>query len=155
MVCHSSLSDNKSPQVSRTLLRILVDLIHAVVWMVSIRSLTFISSSPNINLLVTVPRVPITIGITVTFIVNSFTNSLGQGIYLSFRFLSILLCGLLRQQSPLFSLIITWSGYLAEIRWSITPRCWGIIFAKTENIASKYELFTSLKKILPLFINWL
>ena len=34
MVFHWSLSDNKSPQVSRTLLSILADLKNAVVWMV-------------------------------------------------------------------------------------------------------------------------
>ena len=37
MVSHKSLSDNKSPQVSKTLLSILPDLNNAVVWMVSAR----------------------------------------------------------------------------------------------------------------------
>ena len=36
MVFHWSLSDNKSPQVSRTLLNILTDLNNAVVWVVFI-----------------------------------------------------------------------------------------------------------------------
>ena len=39
MVFHWSLSDCKSPQVSRTFLGILADFSSAVVWMVSIRSL--------------------------------------------------------------------------------------------------------------------
>ena len=38
MVSHWSLSDNKSPQVSRTLLGILVDLKKTIVWMVPTRS---------------------------------------------------------------------------------------------------------------------
>ena len=45
MVFYWSLSDSKSPQVSRTFLSILADLITAVVWMVSILPLIFNSSS--------------------------------------------------------------------------------------------------------------
>ena len=63
-----SLSDNKSHQVSR-ILNILADINNAVVWMVSTRPLISKSSSPCTDPLVTVPRAPITIGITVTFIV--------------------------------------------------------------------------------------
>ena len=37
MVFHWSLSDSKSPYVSRTLLSILADLNDAIVWMVSTR----------------------------------------------------------------------------------------------------------------------
>ena len=37
MVSHWSLSDSKSAQISRTLLRILADLNDGVVWIVSIR----------------------------------------------------------------------------------------------------------------------
>ena len=65
MVCHRSLSDSKSPQVSRTLLSILAVLNNAVVWMVSTRPPTSKSSSPFSNTLVTVPNAPITIGIIV------------------------------------------------------------------------------------------
>ena len=86
-----------SPQVSRTLLSILVDLNNAVVWMVSTRPPISKSSSPCTSLLVTVPRTSITSGITVTFMFHSlFVFSVprqGPGTYLSFRFLSILLCG--------------------------------------------------------------
>ena len=67
MVFHWSLSDSKSPQVSRTLLSILAGLNNAVVWMVSARPAISKSSSPFINTLVTVPRAPITIGINATF----------------------------------------------------------------------------------------
>ena len=56
MVFHWSLSDNKSPQVSRTLLSILAILNNAVVWMVSTRPPTSKSSSPFSNPLVTVPK---------------------------------------------------------------------------------------------------
>ena len=60
MVFHWSLSDSKSPQVSRTLLSILAVLNNAVVWMVSTRPPISKSSSPFSNPLVTVPNTPIT-----------------------------------------------------------------------------------------------
>ena len=72
MVFHWSLSDRKSPQVSRTLLSILAVLNNAVLWMVSTRPPTSKSSSPLNNPLVTVPKAPITIGIIVTFTFHSF-----------------------------------------------------------------------------------
>ena len=56
MVSYSSLSDSKSPQVSRTLLNIIANLNYAVVWMVSTPPLISNSSSPCFNPLVTVPR---------------------------------------------------------------------------------------------------
>ena len=58
-------------QVSWTLLSILADLGNAVVWIVSICPAISKSSSPFTNPLVTVPRAPITIGITVTFMFHS------------------------------------------------------------------------------------
>ena len=83
MVFHWSLSDSKSPQVSRTLLSILAVLNNAVVWMVSTRTPTSKSSSPFDNPLVTVPKAPITIGIIVTFIFHRFFfNSLERIRYL-------------------------------------------------------------------------
>ena len=54
MIFHWSLSDSKSPQVSRTLLSILAVLNNAVVWMVSSRPPTSKSSSPFNNPLVTI-----------------------------------------------------------------------------------------------------
>ena len=59
-----------------------------VVWMVSTRRLIFMSSTPSTNPLVTVPQAPITIGIIVTFMSNSFFNSLARFRYLSFFSLS-------------------------------------------------------------------
>ena len=81
---HWSLSDSKSPQVSRTLLGILAVLNNAVVWMVSTRPLTSKSSSPFSNHLVTVPNAPITIGIIVTCM------SLLFNFRIYFRFLTII-----------------------------------------------------------------
>ena len=52
MVFHWSLSDSKSPQVSRTRLRILAVLSSAVVWIVSTRPPTSKSSRPFDNPLV-------------------------------------------------------------------------------------------------------
>ena len=55
MVFHWCLSDNKSPQVSRTRLSILPVLSNAVVWIVSTRPPTSKSSRPFNNPLVIVP----------------------------------------------------------------------------------------------------
>ena len=88
MVFHWSLSDSKSPQVSRTLLSILAVLSNAVVWIVSTRPLTSKSSRPFNNPLVTVPNAPITIGTIVTSMFHSFFNSLSRPRYLSFFSLS-------------------------------------------------------------------
>ena len=84
MIFHWSLSDVKSPQVSRTLFSILAVLNNAVVWMVSTRPSTSKSSSPFNNPLVIVPKAPITISIIVTFMFHSVFNSLARSRYLSF-----------------------------------------------------------------------
>ena len=78
---HWSLSDSKSPQVSRFRLRILAVLTNAVIWIVSTRPPTSKSSRPFNNPLVIVPKAPITIG---TFMFHSFFNSLAKSRYLSF-----------------------------------------------------------------------
>ena len=83
MVFHWSLSDSKTPQVSRTLRSILTVLNNAVVWMVSTRPPTSKSFSPFNNPLVAVPKAPITIGTIVTFMFYSFFNSLARSRYLS------------------------------------------------------------------------
>ena len=88
-------------QVSRTLPCILANLNNAVVWMVSTSPVISKSSSPCTNLLVTVPRAQITIGIIVTFIAFSVPKQ-GPGTYSSFHILSILLCGPPGQQSTQF-----------------------------------------------------
>ena len=72
MVFHWSLSDSKSPQVSRTRLSNLAVLSNAVVWIVSTRPPTSKFSRPFNNPLVTVPNAPITIGTIVTFMFHSF-----------------------------------------------------------------------------------
>ena len=84
MVFHWSLSDSKSPPVSRTRLRILAVLNNVVVWIVSTRPPTSKSSRPFNNPLVLVPKAPITIGTIVTFMFHSFLNSLARSSYLSF-----------------------------------------------------------------------
>ena len=84
MVFHWSLSDSKSPQVSRTLLSILAVLNNAVVWMVSTHPPTSKSSRPFNNPLVTVPKATITIRMIITFMFHSFFNSLARSRYLSF-----------------------------------------------------------------------
>ena len=61
MVFYWSLSDSKSPQVSRTFRSILAVLDNAVVWMVSTRPPTSKSSNPFYSPLFIVPSAPITI----------------------------------------------------------------------------------------------
>ena len=89
MVFHWSLSDIKSPQVSRTLLSILAVFNNVVVWMVSTLPLSSKSSSPFNNRLVTVPKAPIMMGIIVTFMFHGFFNFLERSWYLSFISFSI------------------------------------------------------------------
>ena len=98
----NGLSDRIFPQVSRTLLSILVDLNNAIHWMVSNCPLISKSFCICTNPMVTVLRTPIIIGITVTFIFHSFFSSLARGTYPSFYFSSNLVCGQLEQQSPQF-----------------------------------------------------
>ena len=125
MVFHWSLSDSKSPQVSRTLLSILAVLNSAVVWMVSTRPPTSRSSSPFSNPLVTVSNAPITVGIIVTCMFHSFFNSLARSRYLSLssHSFSFILWSAGTAKSTiflfLFLLIIIKSGLLAGIRWSV------------------------------------
>ena len=86
MVSFWSLSDMKSVKASRTLLNILADINGAVVWMFSTRPLIY--SSPDTNPLVTVQRIIITNSFTVTFMFQSYINSLAISRYLSFLSLS-------------------------------------------------------------------
>ena len=96
----------------------------AVVSMVSTYPLIFNPSSPNTNLLLTIRNAPITICIFVTFIFQSLLVLLqGQGIYLSFRFPSVLLCGQTERivhnlaifKGFVFLLAVTRSGLLDKI----------------------------------------
>ena len=84
MVFYWSLSDSKSPQVSRTLRNILAVFNIAVVWMVSTYLQNSKSSSPFSNPSVTVSKAPITIGTIDPFMFRSFFNSLARSRYLSF-----------------------------------------------------------------------
>ena len=88
MVFHWSLSDSKSPQVSRTCLSFLAVLNNAVIWMVSTRQPTSQSSRPFNNPLVIVPKTPITNGTIVAFMFHSFFNPLARSKYLCFFLLS-------------------------------------------------------------------
>ena len=88
MVFHWGLSDSKSPQISRTLLSILAVFNNAVVWMVSTRLPISKSFRPFNNLLVTMPKAPITIVIIVIFMFHSFFNSLARSRYLLLLLLS-------------------------------------------------------------------
>ena len=85
IVFHWSLNNSKSPQVSRTLLSILVVLNNVVVWMVFTRPPTSKSSGSFNNPLVIVPKSPIVpIGTIITFIFDNFFNCLARSWYLSF-----------------------------------------------------------------------
>ena len=88
MVFLWSVSDCKS-QDSSTVLSILANLNNVVIWMVSILALISKSSSPGINLLLTVLGFPFTISNTVTFMFNCFIfSSLARSWYLSLFSLS-------------------------------------------------------------------
>ena len=68
MFFHRSLSENKSPPITRTLLSILADLNNAVVWMVSSHPISK-ALSPFTNSLMTIPTALITFGIIITIII--------------------------------------------------------------------------------------
>ena len=128
MVFHWNLSDSKSPQVPRTRLRILAVNSNAVVWIVSNRPPTSISSRPFNNPLVIVPNAPITIDTIVTSMFHSFFNSLARSRYLSFfsLYFRFILWSAGTAKSTIleilfffFLLIIIRSGLLAGIRWSV------------------------------------
>ena len=132
MVFHWSLSDSKCPQFSRILLSILAFLNNAVVWMVFTWPPTSKSSSPFDNPLVTVPKAPITIGITVTFMFHSFFQFSSKVevfilLFTFFQFYSVVnrvnkvdnFANSLFLLLLLLLLIIIRSGLLAGISWSV------------------------------------
>ena len=106
-----SLSDSKSPQVSRTLLSILAGLNNAVVWIVATHPLISKSSSPCNNPLETILSTPITIGIIVTFMFHSFFSSLAGSKYLSLCLLS-------------FSFTLWSAGTAKSTSWQVFFFCW-------------------------------
>ena len=135
MVFHWSWSDNKSTQVTTTLLSILADLNNSVVLMVSTHPVISKSYSPCTNPLVTVPSAPITIGMIITFIFHIFFKFPSKvavliPLFAFFQFLSVVRCGnkVHNSASSLFLLlIIVRLGCLAEIRWSfVSQDPWGI-----------------------------
>ena len=63
---------------------ILSEFNNALVWMISTRFLISTSSSPCTNPLATIPKVPVTIGIIVTFMFHSLFSSQARSMYLSF-----------------------------------------------------------------------
>ena len=122
MIFHWSLSNNQSPQVSGTLLSILVDLNNVVVWMVSTCPFISKSSGPITKPLITVLSVHLEF-VSPLLSCSIFFSVLWQGLgtYCSYRFPSVLLCGLPERQSPVFGrfsflLTITRLVRLAEIR---------------------------------------
>ena len=98
-----------------------------VVWVVSTRPLISMSFSLRIKPLMIVPRAPITIGITVTFMFHRFFNSLWRSrnfSFFSFSFNFTLLSSeiaksRIRQVLFYFLLAIIRSGRLPEIKWSV------------------------------------
>ena len=155
MVFHRSLSDSKSPQVSRTRLRILAVLSNAVIWIVSTRLPTSKSSRPFNNPLVILPNAPITFGTIVTFMFHSFFNSLARSRYLSFFSLSFrfILWSAGTAKSTILQIlffllllfIIMRSDLLAGIRWSvcILKSHWSLCesFSRTDAGLCIYHLF--------------
>ena len=73
MVFHWSLRDSKFPQVFRILRSILTDVNNALVLIISTPPIISKFSSAFTNPLVTVPRAPIIIGNTVTFMFHNFS----------------------------------------------------------------------------------
>ena len=118
MVFHWSLSDSKSPQVSRTLLSILAVFNNVVVWMVSTRPPTFKSSSPFSNPLVTVPNAPITISIIITFMFHSFFNSIARS--------SIIII-------IIIIIIILPKGIISSTWWFSLKSDWQLIFSAIQD----------------------
>ena len=119
MVFLWSLSESKSPQVSRTLLSILDVFNNAVVWMVSTRLPASKSSSPFNNPLVTVLKSPTTIGTIVTFMFHSFFNSLTRSMYLSFfsHSFSLILWSARTAKSTILQILFFCSLLLGLVFW--------------------------------------
>ena len=153
MVFHWSLSD-KSLRVSRTLLNSLGDLNNTVVWMVFTNPLISKSSNPYTNPLVIVSSAPITLGITVTFMFHNFCCFPARSRYfLSFPFLSVLLCDQLERENPLignfffffFLQTIKRSGRLTEIKWSVciwkVHRILCVSISRMDSMLCIYHLF--------------
>ena len=108
VVFHWRLGDSKSLQISRIILNIFAELSSTVVWMVSIISQISNSATLISQPLKTVPSVPTSTGITVTFMFYDFFDSLARSKYLSgfffftfFHFHSVVV----RQKSKIYRMI--------------------------------------------------
>ena len=152
MVFRCSFSNSKSLQIYRTLLRILADSNNAVFWQSS-RVLLFKFSGPGTNPLVILPREPITIGIVVTFMLHFFFQfpirvKVRIPLFAFFQFYNVVHWDSKVRKyvnSPFFLLIITKSGRLAEISWSVCNskfhRSLCVLFSRTDNGLSVCCLF--------------
>ena len=161
MVFHWSLSDSKSPFISRTLLSILAILNNAVIWMASTRPPTSKTSSPFNDRLVTVTKAPNTIGIIVTFMFHRFFNYLARSWYLSFFSLSFSFIlwstGTAKSKIFLFFLLISISsGLLVEIRWSVrlskSHRSLCVSFSRTA--AAFFQFPSKVEELIFLFLSF-
>ena len=151
MIFPWSLIDNKSPQATRTLFSILVDLDNAVVWMVST---SFLISKPTnffTNPLRIVPSALITTGITVTFMFHSFCSSQARSGYSSlfspYSNFTLRSAGTAKStvRHVLFLLTIIRSGFLGKIRKPIciskSQRTLYVSFSRTNSGLCIYHLF--------------
>ena len=123
MVFHWSLTDSKSPQVSRTLLSILAVLNNVVVWMVPTRPPTSKSSNPFSNPLVT-RRTNYNCHLHVPqFFQFSSKVDVLILLFTFFQFYSVVSrtakSTILQVLFFFFLFIIIKSGLLAEIRWFV------------------------------------
>ena len=151
-----------SPLKSPGLFSILAVLHNAVIWMVSTHPPISKSSSPFNNLLVTVPKTPITIGIIVTIMFHSLSIPWqGSGTYLSLHILSVLFCGQSGQQSRQFCKYSFFRKvwFLAEIRWSVcmskSPRSLCLSFSRTAAGLCIYHLFVCSNLNFLHFSQWI
>ena len=149
MIFHGNLSDSKSLQVSRTLLNILADFKNAVVWIVSTRPLISKSSSSCTNPLVTVSGAPSTIGITVTFMIQSFFQFPSKVLFDFFQFYSVIgrdskvyNSEIIINKKRIFRLDTTWRA-----RW-FTANCarnWNLIL-RTNGICTTQNMSLSIRR---------
>ena len=127
MTFHWSLSDSKSPKVSRALLSFLINLYNAVVCIKSILPLISNSSSLFSRPLRIVPSMPTTIGITITFMFYGLFSFLARLKYLSiFCFLLIIITVI--DSGSYFLLIFYWLIDFNIIRiclWVFYTSCLG------------------------------
>ena len=149
------MSGSKSLRDSRTLFSILPNL-NALIRMVLILPLISNSSSILSKLLGTVPSEPTTIGITDTFMFNSFFflfffSSLTKSKYLSILLLSFIFTLWSTRMAKsswwqvLFFLLITpWSGLLPWVRLSVciskSRRILSFFLSRTDSGLCKYHL---------------